>query len=53
MSEIVIFEADDSREVDVRLEGETLWATQLQIAELFETSPDNVGLHPKNIFQDG
>jgi prophage maintenance system killer protein len=51
MSEIVIFE-DDSQKVEVRLEGETLWATQAQMADLFETSTDNIGLHLKNIFKD-
>jgi len=31
---------------------ETLWATQAQIAELFETSSDNISLHLKNIYKD-
>ena len=51
MSEIVIFEGD-SQGVEVRLEGGTLWATQAQMADLFETSTDNIGLHLKNIFKD-
>ena len=34
MNSIVIFEADDQR-VEVRLEGDTAWLSQLQIAELF------------------
>ena len=51
MSEMVIFEGD-SQQVEVRLEGETLWATQAQMADLFETSTDNIGLHPKNIYKD-
>lgn len=50
MSDIIIFEADADR-VEVRLEGETLWMTQLQMAELFDTSADNIGLHLKNIFK--
>ncbi len=32
---------------------ETLWATQAQIAELFETSTDNISLHLKNIYKEG
>lgn len=52
MSEIVIFE-DDSQPVEVRLEGETLWATQSQMAELFDTSTDNIGLHLKNVYAEG
>jgi prophage maintenance system killer protein/prophage antirepressor-like protein len=51
MSDIVIFEAE-SQQVEVRLEGETLWVTQSQMAELFGTSTDNVSLHLKNIYQD-
>lgn len=51
MSEIVIFE-DGTRPVEVRLEGETLWATQSQMAELFDTSTDNIGLHLKNIYSE-
>ena len=52
MSEIVIFE-DDSQPVEVRLEGETLWATQSQMAELFDTSTDNIGLHLKSVYAEG
>ena len=54
MSEVLIYEADDHRiAVNVRLDGETVWLTQRQMAELFDTSADNVGLHLKNIFSDG
>ncbi|MFV8834340.1 RhuM family protein [Aquisalimonas sp.] len=52
MGEIVIFE-DETCPVEVRLEGETLWATQSQMGELFDTSTDNIGLHLKNIYADG
>ncbi|MEQ6340408.1 MAG: virulence RhuM family protein [Gammaproteobacteria bacterium] len=51
MSDIVIFEAD-AQQVEVRLEGETLWVTQSQMGELFGTSTDNISLHLKNIYQD-
>ena len=37
------------RQVEVRLEGETVWLSQAQLAELFTTSADNIGLHLKNI----
>ena len=49
MNDIVIFEAKD-QQVEVRLEGETLWGTQGQMAEWFSTSTDNISLHLKNIF---
>ena len=51
MSGIVIFE-EDAGPVEVRLEGEMLWATQGQMAELFDTSADNVGLHLKNVYAE-
>jgi len=38
--------------VEVYLYGQTLWLTQLQMAQVFDTSVDNVSLHLKNIFQD-
>ena len=51
MSDIVIFE-EGAGPVEVRLEGETLWATQGQMAELFDTSTDNIGLHLKNVYAE-
>ena len=50
MSEMVIVESD-SQEVEVWLEGETLWLTQKQMGELFGTTPKNVLMHLKNIFK--
>ena len=51
INELLIFETAQ-QQVEVRLQGETLWATQSQMAELFATSTDNIGLHLKNIYQD-
>lgn len=51
MSDIVIFE-EGAGPVEVRLEGETLWAAQGQMAELFDTSTDNIGLHLKNLYAE-
>lgn len=49
--EVSVYEAVDGEvHVDVRLDHETVWLTQRQMAELFETSTDNVGLHLLNIF---
>ena len=39
--------------VDVVFKDETFWATQKAMAELFDTSTDNIGLHLKNIFNEG
>lgn len=51
MSELLIYEAPD-KNISVRLEGETVWLTQRQMADLFDSSTDNIGLHLKNIFMD-
>jgi prophage maintenance system killer protein len=51
MSNIVIFESGD-QPVQVRLEGETVWLTQAQVAELFEVTPQSVTMHLKNIYEE-
>lgn len=52
--EIIIYEgADGAPRIEVRVEGETVWLSQKQMAELFDCSVDNVSLHMKNIFKDG
>lgn len=51
MGDIVIFESGD-QPVQVRLESETVWLSQAQMAELFGTSTDNISLHLKNIYKD-
>ncbi|MGB6220701.1 virulence RhuM family protein [Haloferula sp.] len=54
MSELVLYTSDDGRtRLDLRVEGQTVWLTQLEIAELFQTTKQNVSLHAKNIFEDG
>ena len=53
-SEIILYQTQDGRtRIQCRLENETLWLTQAQIAELFETTPQNVTLHLKGIFAEG
>jgi prophage maintenance system killer protein len=50
---IIIFEdADKAVEVRVDADRETVWLTQRQMAEVFDTSTDNIGLHLKNIYAD-
>ncbi len=50
---IIIYETAD-KAVNVRLDAgqDTMWLTQRQMADVFDTSTDNVGLHLKNIYQD-
>jgi len=51
-NQLVIFD-DANQPVQVRLDGETLWLTQRQMAEAFATTPENVVMHLKNIFREG
>lgn len=52
--EIALYEAPDWQVcLDVRLERETIWLSQKQMAELFDTSTDNVGLHLKKVYAQG
>ncbi|MDX2219554.1 MAG: DNA-binding protein [Burkholderiales bacterium] len=54
MSDLVLYTSVDGRtRLDLRIEGQTVWLTQLEIAELFQTTKQNVSLHAKNIFEDG
>lgn len=51
---MIIYVSDDGKtHVDVRLEDETLWLTQAQMCELYQTSKSNVSEHIKHIFEEG
>ena len=51
--EIILYQPDESVRMEVRIEDETVWLTQAQIAELFETKRQAITKHLKNIFQSG
>ena len=52
--EILIYQTEDGlTKLDVRMEDETVWLTQQQMAELFQTSRTNVVDHIKNIYEEG
>lgn len=54
MSDLILYTSTDGRtRLDLRAEGQTVWLTQLEIAELFQTTKQNVSLHAKNILDDG
>ena len=54
MSELVLYTSEDGKtRLDLRVDGHTIWLTQLEIADLFQTTKQNVSLHAKNIFDDG
>lgn len=52
--QMLIYQTEDGRlKVEARLENETLWLTQQQMADLFGTTPENVLMHLKNIYNEG
>ena len=51
---VIIYTDNDGRtRIDVRIEGETLWLSQQQMAELYQTSRTNVIEHIKHIYEEG
>ncbi len=51
--EVAVYEAPDGNvRVDVKLEQETVWLTQRQMAELFSTTTENVLMHLRNVFSN-
>lgn len=52
--EVLVYEAPDGGvRVEVKLDRDTVWLTQRQMSELFETTPENVLMHLKKIYADG
>lgn len=52
--EIILYRSDDGlSEVQLRAEGGTVWLSQAEIAELFQTTPQNVTQHIRAIYEDG
>ena len=52
-SEIVIYQPDENLQLQVRLENETVWLTQVQMVALFQSSKGNISEHIKSIFEQG
>jgi hypothetical protein len=51
--EIVLYQPDNSLKLEVRLEDETVWLSQMQMAELFQSTRNNITMHISNIFKEG
>ena len=51
--EIVLYNPDDTIRLEVRMNEETVWLSQAQMAELFATTRNNITLHISNIFKEG
>ena len=53
-SEIIIYQTEDGHtKIDVKFEDETVWLTQAQLCELYQTSKSNISEHIKHIFEEG
>ena len=51
---IIIYQTEDGHtRIEVKMEQETVWLTQTQLVELFQTSKSNVSEHIKHIFEEG
>lgn len=52
-SELILYQTEDGKtRLEVRLQDETVWMTQSAMAELYQTTPQNVTLHLKTIYED-
>ena len=49
--EIILYQPDESVRMEVRIEDETVWLTQAQIVELFQSSEASISEHLKNIYK--
>ncbi len=53
-SQFLIYQTEDGRvKIDVRFEDESVWLTQQRMAELFQTSQQNISLHITNSYEEG
>ena len=54
MNDLILYTTDDGRsQIKLRAEQHTVWLTQLEMADLFDATKQNISLHLKNIFEDG
>lgn len=54
MTQLILYTSEDGQSrIQLRAEGNTVWLTQLEMAELFSATKQNISLHLKNIFEDG
>ena len=52
-SEMVVYVGDDGKpQIQARLNDENMWLTQVQLAQVFQTTRQNVGQHIKNIYEE-
>jgi hypothetical protein len=52
--ELIVYQSPDGEiKLDVRLQDKTVWLTQVMMAELFQTTPQNITIHLKSIYEEG
>lgn len=52
--QFLVYQTEDGKlKLDVRFEGDTVWLTQQHMAELFQTSKQNIGQHLKSVLAEG
>ena len=53
-NKIIIYQTEDGQtRIDVRMENETVWLSQAQMAELFQKTPQNITMHIRNAYNEG
>ena len=54
MSDLIVYTTEDGRsQIKLRADRQTVWLTQLEMADLFDATKQNISLHLKNVFEDG
>ena len=54
MTDLILYTTEDGRsQIKLRAKDQTVWLSQREMAQLFDVSTDNVGLHLKNLYEDG
>lgn len=54
MNDLILYTTEDGRsQIKLRAKDQTVWLSQREMAQLFDVSTDNVGLHLKNLYKDG
>ncbi len=54
MSALILYTSEDGKgRIQLRADEQTVWLTQLEMADLFDATKQNISLHLKNLFEDG
>lgn len=54
MNDLILYTTEDGRsQIKLRAQEQTVWLTQLEMAELFDATKQNISLHLQNVFEDG